>query len=264
MQEFSSWQIGFLLCCAFLFLPVLVWGESVFIYLSVEDCQKCHVREFEDIAQRGGKHKTAVTCLDCHLDHPPRGTRAIPQCSMCHLPADSAHFRADHCSGCHPPHRPLDIAFAGMGLTTPACVSCHPHQGRQVADYPSSHTLLDCKECHPRHGQFLKCQDCHQPHVDEMTYEDCLSCHQPHQPLRITYDSYVPSRFCAGCHPVELDLLELNQTKHHDLLCVYCHKSQHKQIPLCVTCHGLIHSKEIHDRFPNCNTCHAGPHTLVR
>jgi hypothetical protein len=241
-----------------------VCGESVLIYLADEDCQKCHVRELKDIADHGGKHKTAVACQGCHLDHPPRGTQVIPACSMCHAPVDNPHFTVRNCLGCHPPHRPLDISFSGVGLATPACRSCHPHQGRQLEDYPSSHTLLDCKECHTQHGQFLKCQECHDPHVDDMSYEDCLLCHQPHQPLRISYDSFVPSRFCSGCHPVEMDQLDANESKHHDLLCVYCHKSQHKQIPLCATCHGLVHTKEIHDRYPDCNSCHAGPHTLER
>ncbi len=264
MQRVFCWRMFVLVWLGSLALTTLARGESVFIYLAAEDCQKCHVRELEEIASRGGKHKTAVTCLDCHLDHPPRGTQAIPQCSMCHAPADNVHFSAGNCLGCHPPHSPRDITFSGVGSTTAACASCHPHQGRQLEDYPSIHTLLDCKECHMQHGQFLKCQECHEPHVADMSYEDCLMCHQPHQPLRITYDSFVPSRFCSGCHPVEIAQLESNKSKHHDLLCVYCHKSQHKQVPLCLTCHGLIHNKEIHERFPDCNSCHDGPHTLQR
>lgn len=241
-----------------------VWADSVLVYLTAEDCAKCHVLELREIESRGEKHKTAVTCLDCHLEHPPRGSQAIPECSLCHQKTDNVHFAVENCLGCHPAHHPLDIDFSGAGRVYEACASCHPHQERQLEDYPSSHSLLDCKECHQQHGTFFKCMECHEPHIPEMVYEDCLGCHQPHRPLKVAYDGFVPSRFCSGCHAVEFAELEQNTSRHHDLLCVYCHKDQHKRVPQCVTCHRLPHNPMIHEKFPVCNDCHGGPHSLQR
>jgi len=242
--------------------PISAQADSVLVYLTLEDCAKCHEQEIREIESRGGKHKTAVTCLDCHLEHPPRGKEAIPACSMCHKPSENTHFALEECLGCHPVHHPMDIDFAKAGRVYPACASCHPHQSRQLEDYPSNHSLLDCKECHQKHGQFLKCQECHAPHIPEMVYEDCIGCHQPHMPLKVTYDTFVPNRFCSGCHAVEYADLEENTTKHHYLLCVYCHKDQHKRIPMCATCHRVPHASAMHEMFPACNDCHGGPHTL--
>lgn len=241
-----------------------VRAESVMLYLVPEDCRKCHEQEIKDIDLYGGKHKTAVTCVDCHVEHPPRGTQAIPECSMCHKPADNVHFTVTGCRECHPAHRPMQIDYSHAGRVYPACASCHPHQSQQLEEYPSRHSLLDCKECHPRHGEFLKCLECHEPHVSSMVYEDCLGCHQPHMPQKVAYDTYVPSLFCSGCHPVETADLNKNTSKHHELRCVYCHKDQHKRIPQCVTCHRFPHVREIHEKFSDCNNCHVGPHTLQK
>ena len=248
----------------FLAVGTPVHAESVLVFLTAEDCGKCHEREIREIDSRGGAHKTAVGCLDCHLEHPPRGEQAVPACSMCHKAAENNHFALEECLGCHPVHQPMDIDFSRAGRVYPACASCHPHQSRQLEEYPSSHSLLDCKECHRKHGEFLKCGECHEPHIPEMVYEDCLGCHQPHMPLKVAYDGFVPSRFCSGCHAVEFADLERNTTKHRDLLCVYCHKDQHKRIPQCVTCHRLPHAQLFHENFPVCNNCHGGPHTLQK
>jgi hypothetical protein len=246
------------------FAGVPVQAESVLIYLEAGDCQKCHEQELRDIESRGGLHKTAVTCLDCHVEHPPRGTEAIPECTRCHEPEKNSHYTVGDCRGCHPAHRPRDIEFTGTARVTPACASCHPHQGQQLEDYPSAHTLLDCTECHSRHGAFYKCQECHDPHTPDMVYEDCLGCHKPHMPSRVAYDNFVPSRFCAGCHPAQTEQLAQSSTKHRDLLCVYCHKDQHKRIPQCVTCHRMPHNQAFHEKFPDCNACHGGPHALQK
>lgn len=252
-------------------VPLLVFAgasrsraENVLLYLTVEDCRKCHEQEIRDIELHGEKHKTAVTCVDCHLDHPPRGSQAIPECSMCHKPKDNVHFAVDNCRQCHPAHRPRDVDFSRPGRGFPACASCHPHQAQQLEGYPNRHSLLDCKECHRKHGEFLKCLECHEPHVPTMVYDDCLGCHPPHMPQKVAYDTFVPSLFCSGCHPAETADLERNASKHHDLRCVYCHKDQHKRIPQCVTCHRLPHMPEIHEKFPNCDNCHGGPHTLQK
>ena len=46
--------------------------------LDVADCVKCHQDEPATIDSNGGMHKTAVTCLDCHQEHPPWGEDVIP------------------------------------------------------------------------------------------------------------------------------------------------------------------------------------------
>src|SRR5690554_3602310 len=72
--------------------------------LQVADCDKCHSGIVADVAANGGLHATAVTCLECHLEHPPEAPNAIPACSMCHAPAASTHYQVENCIGCHDPH----------------------------------------------------------------------------------------------------------------------------------------------------------------
>src|SRR5210317_2203926 len=76
--------------------------------LEVSDCVKCHQDAPASIASNGGKHQTAVTCLDCHGEHPPWGEDVIPQCSMCH--EGRSHFELENCLSCHSnPHEPLNL-----------------------------------------------------------------------------------------------------------------------------------------------------------
>ena len=92
MKEFSLW--GFLLAAFVATLMVTVYvneAKAELVALEVTDCVKCHEDEPATIASNGGKHKTAVTCLDCHQEHPPWGENVIPQCSMCH--EGTAHFK---------------------------------------------------------------------------------------------------------------------------------------------------------------------------
>ena len=231
--------------------------------LQPEDCQKCHVRQIAEIQANGGQHRDAVGCTDCHLEHPPRGTDAIPECAMCHELGGNPHFSAPNCLNCHRPHSPLQIDFARASQVRPACMTCHPQQGRELLNYPSNHSVLDCKECHQQHGEYLSCLECHAPHRPEQNYATCLSCHRPHMPLKVAYDNNVPVDFCAPCHPQPAAQLAENRTKHHQFKCVYCHKFQHKVIPKCRTCHGQPHFPELHETYPKCVHCHVGPHNLL-
>jgi predicted CXXCH cytochrome family protein len=232
--------------------------------LQVADCDKCHSSIVTDVAANGGLHSTAVTCLDCHLEHPPEGTDAIPECSMCHAPAASSHYQVDNCVGCHNPHHPLAIDLAGAGEINPVCVSCHENEGAQLQEYPSLHTELSCTACHQEHGKYLSCLDCHDPHVEGQTYDDCFTCHKPHKPKVIRYPETSPVSYCSGCHAQATQDLAQNHTRHHDLKCAYCHKTQHKAIPTCETCHGKPHEKSMHDAFPDCLKCHVDPHALAK
>lgn len=227
------------------------------------DCLKCHQQQIDVINAQGGKHRDAVSCTDCHLEHPPKGTASIPACSMCHQSEDNPHFTAPDCMGCHPPHRPLEIEFSRAGRVRAGCLSCHPAQGEELSDYPSNHTVLDCKECHQRHGSYVSCLECHESHLQGQSYRNCRECHRPHMPLKVAYKNTIASAACAVCHRSAGVLLAKNRTRHRDFLCVYCHKSQHKQVPTCITCHREPHFQALHERFPDCNECHVGPHNLL-
>ncbi|MBN2332175.1 MAG: cytochrome C [Deltaproteobacteria bacterium] len=232
--------------------------------LLATDCIKCHTKAVEDIATSGGLHQTAVSCLDCHVEHPPKGENAIPQCAQCHAPGEKAHYQVANCITCHYPHRPLKMDLDDAGAEVkPVCLTCHDNEGQEMASYPSKHAELNCTECHPQHAMFQDCLQCHEPHSSEMAYQDCLRCHKPHMPTVVKYDQEIPSPFCGSCHENELATLASNQTKHHELLCVYCHKSQHKTVPECVTCHGEPHGAGMHKKFPDCLTCHIDAHALT-
>lgn len=229
--------------------------------LSNDDCVKCHPQQPATVVEKGAKHKTAVGCTDCHTEHPPLGTKAIPQCSMCH--SGAPHYELPECASCHADtHAPLDIKLGEK--TTPVCLTCHPQQGNEMADSPSKHAKLDCSRCHPVHRQFLDCLKCHAPHTKGMTFETCKSCHPPHKPLDIRYGMDTPSETCAACHHGTYDNLKANTTKHHDLSCAYCHRNKHKVIPPCKACHGTPHAPGIHAKFPECGKCHSTAHTLAK
>lgn len=153
--------------------------------------------------------------------------------------------------------------MASAARVTPACASCHPKQADELFNYPSNHSVLDCKDCHLQHGQFLSCLECHEPHLEGQTYSDCRQCHQPHLPLKVVYLNNLGSEHCTACHPRPAERLRQTTTKHGLLLCVYCHKSQHKRIPSCETCHLKPHDQGIHEKFPSCVSCHGGPHLLI-
>ncbi len=240
--------------------------KNVVSTLANSDCIKCHTQEVMDVKAEGARHLSEVTCLDCHTEHPPAGSNAIPQCSQCHDPQEKKHFTVDGCEKCHYPHYPLRMDFATVGEELkPVCLSCHELQGVELAKYPSKHSQMSCAECHPKHGTFQECQACHEGHGGvEMTYQDCLRCHKPHMPTLVRYDDSTPSPFCAACHGKEFGMLDKNQTKHHELSCVYCHKNQHKVKPECEICHGRPHGEGMHKKFASCLECHVDAHALAK
>lgn len=223
----------------------------------------CHTEVIQLVNEVGAKHRDAVTCVECHREHPPRGANAIPACALCHDPAEKDHFSVSGCLDCHPPHNPLQIDFRNASRVTPACKGCHPQQIEELSLYPSNHSVLDCKDCHQQHGQFLSCLECHEPHFEGQTYSGCRQCHQPHSPLKVVYLNTLGSENCIPCHPRPAEGLQQTTTKHRLLLCVYCHKSQHRRIPKCETCHFEPHDMGMHEKFPDCNACHGGPHNLI-
>ncbi len=234
--------------------------EALLPELTNDQCVLCHPQQPKTIDASGGKHKYDVGCLDCHIEHPPQGTQAIPECSMCH--SDESHYELENCSSCHSDtHAPLDLTLEGE-ITGP-CLTCHPKVGDELKKYPSIHTDMACNECHATtHKKIPDCMECHEKHTEDMKFETCLSCHPVHMPLEITYSDDTPSHYCGACHSEALSLLEANTTKHHDLACVYCHEDKHKAVPPCSACHSEPHSQAMLKKFPECADCHSTAHDL--
>jgi predicted CXXCH cytochrome family protein len=229
--------------------------------LSNSDCIKCHSAVAKTVAAEGAKHKTAVTCMQCHQGHPPMVSKdkIVPACSMCH--AGKPHYEIGGCNTCHAdPHAPLNMKLAA-NLTAP-CLSCHQQQGDEMKANPSLHSKLFCTTCHKAHRDVPPCLKCHQPHSSDMTDKDCMSCHPAHQPKTITYGSDMASKNCAACHNTISHTLTSTATKHSPLACVYCHKEKHKYVPACESCHGSPHPPGMVQRFPKCDMCHISAHSL--
>jgi hypothetical protein len=224
-------------------------------------CVLCHPKQPQTIKVYGGKHETEVGCSDCHLEHPPKGTKAVPECGMCH--SEKAHYQLDQCGSCHAnTHAPLNLTLEGE-ISEP-CLTCHMQQGDEIANHPSAHTEMACNECHAEHRKVPNCMECHSKHTEDMNFESCKSCHPVHMPLVVTYSEYTPSEYCGACHGEAQNLLEQNTTKHHDLSCAYCHKNKHKTVLSCYACHDKPHPDALMQKFPTCAACHYTAHNLNR
>lgn len=259
-------KISNLFAAAFLFFCIGTAGAAepaapAAATLTNADCVKCHEQPPKDIAANGGKHKTEVTCQDCHNGHPPKVKKPIPLCSQCH--SGKPHFQLKGCLGCHTnPHTPKVIKF-GNNVTDP-CLTCHTPQIEQLKANPSKHTALACSFCHNVHGRKPACTQCHKSHSADITQKDCSACHKAHMPKVVTYKSDVPSKFCASCHGKAFTLLNASNTKHSKLACVYCHQNKHKTVPKCTQCHGTPHPAAMMAKFPRCGECHNIAHDLNR
>ncbi len=233
--------------------------------LANSDCVKCHPKIVHENQEAGGKHKTAVGCLDCHEGgHPPLvpGEQIIPECSKCHQ--GEAHFELKGCLRCHQnPHQPLNIVFSGENNMA-ACNTCHPEQVEEIKSNPSAHSEVDCTFCHTKHGYIPDCLKCHEPHREGQQFKDCVSCHKVHQPLNVAYGDNIPNADCGACHGDLKEELESGSTKHSKLKCVYCHKAKHGVRPACQDCHGVPHPAPMMERFKKCTDCHNDAHDLVK
>jgi hypothetical protein len=229
------------------------------VTLTAEDCVKCHAAPPADIAAAGGKHKSDVTCVDCHAGHRPDSKSNIPKCSQCH--EGKPHYGLKNCLECHKnPHKPLNIVFTGK-ITEP-CLTCHTDQNKQLKENKSKHSALFCTTCHDVHRKVPDCVKCHKPHSAEMTQADCKKCHKAHKPKVVTYNTDVPNKDCGACHKQALSLLNATQTRHKSVPCVRCHQAKHKTVPDCRQCHGEKHPSTIMSKFPKCGMCHNTAHDL--
>ncbi|GBE12068.1 hypothetical protein BMS3Bbin14_00511 [bacterium BMS3Bbin14] len=244
--------------------PAAKVAKKAVAVLQNSDCVKCHPAIVGQIQAAGGKHKTEVTCLDCHEGgHPPATAKGaiIPKCSKCH--EGKAHFKLPRCLRCHRnPHQPLKIVFKGK--VKAACKTCHLKEVQEVNQHPSAHSKVDCSFCHVKHGFIPNClTKCHKPHRKGQTFKDCVSCHKVHQPLPATYGDQVANKQCGACHGKIEKLLESGSTKHAKLHCVFCHKGTHGMIPKCQDCHGTPHPATMMTKFKKCLDCHVNPHNLT-
>jgi len=250
-------------------------SSQVAAELQNTDCTKCHDSQPNDIKTNGGKHKTEVACLDCHLEHLPLGEATIPQCAMCHDPEDQKHFGVGErsvCLGCHRnPHTPLDITVEDTPASMKVCLTCHGEKGEEFAAFPSKHSQKNCTFCHPtKHKVINRCFTCHDKNAIHngggsfMVFEDCLRCHKPHSPLNIHYAADTPSKFCGTCHGDIFQRLSKSKAKHHAFNCAFCHKDKHPTVPNCRDCHAQPHSQNMLTNFnEDCLKCHRDPHDLI-
>ncbi len=246
--------LSFVLTCV---LAMTAFAETA--TLTIADCVKCHTKPPADIAANGGKHKTSVTCQDCHTGHRPAVKNNVPQCSMCH--SGKSHYSLANCMRCHNnPHTPKIIKLANN--ITDECLTCHTQQITKLKQVPSKHSKLACSFCHNVHGKIPQCTQCHKPHSADMTAVDCKRCHQAHMPTAVTYPSDTANKMCAACHKKAFDLLSHSDAKHKDVACVTCHKDKHKTVPQCQGCHGVPHPAAMMSRFTKCGECHNIAHNL--
>ncbi|MDH3347116.1 MAG: hypothetical protein OEM02_03305 [Desulfobulbaceae bacterium] len=235
------------------------------IELLSTDCIKCHKDQPAAIKSDGGRHKTEVSCRDCHEEHLPSGEDTIPECSKCHDADERDHFGVPNCLECHKnPHTPLNITIADSEESVTVCLTCHGEKGEELKTFPSMHTQQNCTMCHPaRHKAINKCFTCHEGHDESQVYEDCLKCHKPHSPLNITYAADTPSKLCGFCHTEVYENLTNNPSKHGQFNCAFCHKDKHPTVPKCTDCHASIHDESLLSKFPDCLKCHVDPHDLT-
>jgi predicted CXXCH cytochrome family protein len=233
--------------------------------LDSDDCIKCHTTIVQQVQEAGNKHKSEVSCMDCHDGKHPPGTpkgALIPECARCHT--DEPHFQLQNCMSCHTnPHMPLNITLEGEGQKA-ACNTCHPTVVQEIDTHKSAHAGFSCSFCHEKHRYRPDCLDCHDPHAEGQQFENCVTCHQAHQPLTLAFTRQVENTDCGACHGDVRSTLEGGETKHAEFLCVFCHADKHGFVPACQNCHDTPHSEKLLSKFKSCNDCHISAHSLLK
>ncbi len=234
------------------------------VALQPVDCGQCHVGQFGDLKQAGGKHR--FDCQECHQifhAYNPRKNNyddLMPECATCHGQQHGPK-QAD-CISCHRnPHAPLKIP--ALDRLANACSDCHASPTAELKKFPSAHTVQGCQSCHhERHGYIPDCFECHDGHFDGQSVESCAECHRKvHAPLNISFAADADSRSCSTCHVSVYGRWQGTSSKHGEVLCSMCHQ-EHGKIPDCQECHGEPHEKGRMEMFPNCLTCHIDVHDL--
>jgi hypothetical protein len=232
--------------------------------LQPAECAQCHVGQFANLKDSGGKHRFA--CQECHEvfhAYSPRKNNyeeLMPLCATCH--GQQHGPKQTDCINCHQnPHAPLQVpALDRLGT---ACADCHSGPAGELKKFPSAHTEQDCQSCHyEKHGYIPSCSECHDGHYSEQPVQDCMTCHtRVHAPLRIRLPDNAVAQTCGSCHTDVFGKWQGTPSKHGQVGCVRCHQ-EHGKIPDCRECHGEPHNKRQLEMFPNCLTCHIDVHDL--
>lgn len=232
--------------------------------LQPADCGQCHVGQFANLKDSGGKHR--FSCQECHEvfhAYSPRKNNydeLMPLCASCH--GEQHGPKQTDCLGCHQnPHAPLRVpAMERLGAS---CADCHAGPKQELTQFPSMHTEQDCQSCHhEKHGYIPNCLECHEGHYESQSLKDCKSCHQRvHAPLKIKLPANSALQTCSACHDEVYGKWQNTPSKHGQVSCVRCHEA-HGSIPDCIDCHGEPHNKKQLEMFPNCLTCHIDVHDL--
>lgn len=232
--------------------------------LTVTQCGQCHPGIYQDVKKEGGRH--TFHCQNCHKSfhnyNPVRGNwnEIMPKCDTCHGGTAVPHGQTfGQCSECHVnPHAAARVPMTQKLLAS--CAVCHAGPPEELKKFPSKHTNLSCADCHARHGAIPSCSQCHKPHYAEQEFKTCASeCHPVHMPKQISYRKDVGARTCGACHDKVYATWTKTPSRHAKVNCAACH-TRHGLIPQCTECHGLPHSKQLHERFPKCLTCHQDAH----
>lgn len=176
-----------LCCCLALLLSqfFLVTAAQSTPRLTLADCEKCHLDQTRQIAAGGRAHRDQMTCLDCHVGHPPPEIDNIPACTNCHVASPhtemvdctGCHQRTQNCRVCHQVHQPMSWTDAATAQLH--CRSCHAEAVALIQTSKSKHQSLACTFCHPMHRRIQECSDCHGlPHA-KGTHDmfACQVCH---------------------------------------------------------------------------------------
>ncbi|MFA5516215.1 MAG: cytochrome c3 family protein [Desulfuromonadales bacterium] len=230
--------------------------------LAPVQCGQCHKSPYQDLRRDGGRHR--FSCQDCHeVIHaysPVKDNYAalMPKCSQCH---DQLHGEKQvDCLSCHNPHAPAKAP--ALARIEKVCADCHAQPARQLADFPSKHTVQGCTACHrDQHGYVPSCFECHQPHYPEQPLGECQTCHPVHQPLQIAFTPTTQAQICRDCHSEVVGKWAGSASKHGQVNCTLCH-DQHGQAPSCAECHSAPHPQNQLAMFPRCLDCHLDVHDL--
>ena len=175
-------NFSLILLCLF-FALLAIRSEAA---LTLEDCQKCHKLEFQQITANGMGHLSQVTCIDCHASHRPRVANNVPACQNCHekkphekmTDCSRCHPGNDKCIPCHNPHQPLARTDGDTAVNH--CQVCHPEAVKLMAASSSKHRDLACGFCHTLHRKIQGCRICHgTPHPEgtRKMFPQCALCH---------------------------------------------------------------------------------------
>ena len=240
--------------------------------LQMQQCAQCHIGVFNLLKAEGKRHQKDCTfCHEVYHTYAPGKVEyqdAIPKCKDCHGTPHGAKEFVQNCGNCHSnAHSPVTLP----NITGDVCFNCHANPPKEMKQFVSKHTDLDCTECHTSHGFIPNCTDCHDEGAEifhiagPQPNKSCMTCHAgPHKPMEIAYSDDTPQEQCSVCHKNAshaevFKIVRKANSKHNtEVTCASCH-DEHGKIPECATCHDQDgHRAGL--ETPDCLRCHTNPH----